>query len=208
MSIENNLPELRRKYQTSQDVLNEVRSRWETRERELNQEARLKLRTEMGDEYQRKQLEFNQADKELRTEEERVQLAAGVAALPYPEGTVLVEWLSSSWLAEGEPSFYKTGKKGVVELHRSSDPRPDNQRYAHLIAGEVVVRYLLANGKPGKVAVRYAPRHWKPEGEVHERCKLRSCYSCQKDRPADGDQKHRFAEGSICPHCGAVESYK
>ena len=185
-------------------AFDEARKRWEAREAELRKEARARLEAELGAEFRAAQAARAATDRAYRAERERVDVEAALAGIPHPEGTVLVEWRPQSYNWEGR-SFRRTGQKGVMQVKRSGDPHPDNQRYERIANGAVVVRHLTASGQPGKRCVRYAKGLWLPEGVVHERCLLRPCPSCGKDRPADGVGRDMFEPGHACPQCGHVE---
>jgi len=201
--IENELPRLVRESKEANDASDEVRRRWDAREAELRAQARKTLDDELGAEFRARQDARGRADEAFRKERERVDVAAAQEKLPFPEGTVLVEWRSDRWGHEG--AFRRTGAKGVLQVKRSGDPRPDNQRYDSIGNGALVVRYLTASGQPGKRCERYAKGLWKPVGEVHEKCRLAECPSCGKPRPADGAKREVFEPGSVCPNCGHVE---
>ena len=200
--IENELPRLTREAREAADAFGEISQRWEARNRVLSRRVTEQLNEELGPEFRTKRDARARAEQELRTEQERVIVASAQEILPYPEGTELVEWMPAAYNWESR-SFHKTGMKGVLQVKRSTDLRPDNKRY-EIEVGAVVVRYLLTNGKPGKRCVRFARGIWLKDGEIHDKCRLLPCPSCNKDRPADG-VRVKFAPGNVCPNCGHIE---
>jgi hypothetical protein len=84
--------------------------------------------------------------------------------LPYPVGTVLLEWkFYSSWSDELQLS----GKRGVIEVITAESQHPGNiSAYSRASIGTVVVRYLKADGKPSRNYSAWSAmsRPWSPEG--------------------------------------------
>ena len=176
--------------------------RWEARKRELEEIARKQLEAEMGDEYRRLRNARSLAEAAWRKADEADRVATATEYLPMPEGMILVEWRQDFYNGNNGNgnSYRKTGRKGMFQIARSGDPKPDNVRYERLLPGAHVVRYLTANGNPGKKAVRYVKGLWIPEGQLHPKCKMLPCEVCGKDRPADGVGV-KFDPKSVCPNC-------
>lgn len=84
----------------------------------------------------------------------------------YAIGTVLLEWKRSSYGFRTNP-LRLTGRRGVVEVITRDSAHPNNRNYSRASAGDVVVRLLGKNGKPGilySTDINSWRAKWFPEG--------------------------------------------
>lgn len=198
------LEELRDESKTAWDAKEAVRLKWEVRKRELEAKMSEQLKAELGYEYNDAQEAYRKADFAWRRERDRVNVQDSSAQLPFPEGTVMLEWQPSSWLGR-HCNFRKTGKRAVLQVFRKGDHKATTHKCRSIDAGTVIVRFLKADGKPGLMMERYSGGRWLPEGAVHPDCATLMCPSCGDQRPADGLPGKNFEPGSKCPKCGHIE---
>jgi hypothetical protein len=142
----------------------EVRRR--EREYELMKEVRAKLDAEFGAELAATIKVEREASVVLEVEKDRVRELESLAKLPYPVGTVLVEWEYPRWSHDGS-KLKKSGNRAVLQLYKQGDPLPGNSRWNRPRVGELVLRYLKKDGTPGMNVKAWQDRYegeWMPEG--------------------------------------------
>lgn len=82
---------------------------------------------------------------------------------PYPEGTVLVEWKNDRY---DLGKINKTGRRAALKVFRKNEQWMF--KYGIPNIGDLILRYLLKNGKPSKKAImwKYVDQDcWLPEGQ-------------------------------------------
>jgi hypothetical protein len=116
------------------------------------------------------------AEAAIRAEADRIRFTANESSIPYPEGTILYLWETrDKWNknAHNAPMFLSpTGQKAVIQFFRNGDLVPDNTKWRRPLHGEVIIRVLNKDGKPGKRLERWDAVHnkdcWLPEGVPHQ----------------------------------------
>lgn len=103
-------------------------------------------------------------------DEARERAAAG-RERTIPLGTIMVEWAFPSWrMYSADQSPKPTGKKGVLEVITADSEHPGNlPTWSWARRGDVVIRILKKDGKPGKAYVckKRDMDHWRPEGHPY-----------------------------------------
>ena len=122
---------------------------------------------------------YFEADKALKGELEKEVLEAQVANLPYPEGTVMVEF--EKYVPFGASGINKnplrlSGTKGVFQVYRNGDEYPANLgRYKKPQNGDYIIRLYRVDGTLGKAFERWTNElkfckgrrtKWVKEGET------------------------------------------
>ena len=119
---------------------------------------------------------YDEQIRAAREEEARVHAAlmeerekeALARQYPYPLGTVMVEWESQRYSYRDDPKLRRlTGRRGVLEVITSTSEHPGNRSYSLAGPGDLVIRILKKNGKPGRDDVSRDWRmrgNWVPEG--------------------------------------------
>lgn len=149
----------------------EVLKREYNRKGELEIQLCKTLQDEFGVEKQAVYREKNRLQREY--EEIRDRIALESVELPYPEGTILLEWKDTRDY-NYKPVKCKTGNRAVIQVFRKGDEIPVNQRWKNfsISVGDVVLRELKKDGTPGKKFERwiamsnYHLSHWLPVDQV------------------------------------------
>jgi hypothetical protein len=123
-------------------VLDAVESNRYQRKTALETELRKTLESEFGAELSAAKQAYAEARNAENSEYDRLRIES--AKLPFPVGTLVVQW-------EHIPTWRKTETKGQIEIILPDAVHPDNQAsYSRALIGTVVVRILKANGEPSK----------------------------------------------------------
>jgi len=145
-----------------------VEGRWNERRLQLEAQMKKTLRNELGEELDRLKALHLEATKAVDLAEDEERLATAPDRLPYPEGTVLVEWSKRRGWDRLEPSG-----RAAVQVFRLGDEQAATGRRAR--PGQIVLRRLLAGDKPGKrVEIwdenpAWMSNRWLPEGKKPEK---------------------------------------
>lgn len=109
---------------------------------------------------------------------EAVRAAEAGENLPHPLGTVFARWHGCEWKRGedgkdgGFTSYRRSDERAVLEVFRQGDTvRPSNQTRGMYDPkpGDLVLRDLKKNGKPGVTCRKFDPVNllWLPEGVEH-----------------------------------------
>ena len=91
--------------------------------------------------------------------------------MPFPEGTILVQWQEV-----GFANIYKlTDTKAVIQVFKDGDEYLETRNHVRPNIGDIVLRFLNKNGKPGKKVeiwqkgetASYMSLFWLPVGVKH-----------------------------------------
>jgi len=106
-----------------------------------------------------------EAYRAYRDEKDRLAIEKTMTSLPYPLGTVFVEFAKKAYQGNVSP----TGREAVLELvkDRCHENFPDNlASYSIPEPGTLILRFLKKDGKAGKPFERYGRswREWRVKG--------------------------------------------
>ena len=120
-----------------------------------------KLEAEYGDRLR----ELSDAHTKAQAAAEQYDVEQAIANAKYLIGTIMCKWVvKSSW--ERVPQW-EIECRGIVEVFTRESPRPDNQRFSLPSIGDIIVRILKKDGKPG-LRVERINDTWLPEGKKPE----------------------------------------
>ena len=158
-----NLKELQKIAQEKALVLDGIRSDIYRMESFLKREVERKVREKFGEAEHKAGNEFAAAQQALRDELDKRAVAEAEKKIPYPIGTKMVYWekenFSDGWRA---PCIY-----GVLEVFKKGDDYSSNLRWNAPNPGDIIIRVLTKDGKPGKKFEKLFRGHrheWVPEG--------------------------------------------
>lgn len=159
--------ELADQYKKAGEKFEAMRLKWESRRRELEEQARKQLSAELGDEYKKVQAEKIRAHDEWQKELDRLNLEKAQENAPFATGTRMRKWTyRNRWTAD-QDSYIQSDVIGVFQVFRRGDEAPQNQRWSRPSCGDFIVRFLKKDGNPGSKFERYDSRTWIPEGQPH-----------------------------------------
>lgn len=142
-----------------------VDDKYRKREKELMAVVRQTLDQEFGAERSLVHQNLAHAEKEFRDYNDSVSIRKTLADMPYPEGTVLVEWANTQWYhGAGSNLFKKTGRKGVLQVFRAEQKTVC--KFGPPRIGTQVVRLMLKDGSlSSRVVELYGNKldNWFPE---------------------------------------------
>jgi hypothetical protein len=141
------LKQLEDNYRSTHCRMLDVEARRRARENELRVDLNKQLETEYGAQLAAARKAHADAEAALQTEQDRIALATASERLPFPEGTVVEQWLGTGWMNRGTPQ--PTGKLGRIEVFRKGDVWV-GAGYRQPSIGSPVLRHLLKDGKPGR----------------------------------------------------------
>jgi len=116
------------------------------------------------------------AERAFRDEENRIRAEGNSAKLLHPEGTVLLEWRLGPW-GSANREMGLTGRSAVLQIFKKGDLFPSNVRYRRPRPGDVVLRLIKKDGRPGIAIETVYERHdwfcesgknwsrWLPQGK-------------------------------------------
>lgn len=159
------LDDLRRVAMEKDEALDRVRRERVGLENKLREEARVKVWETYGEAENKASEESAKASRALRLEMERRAVKAAEEKIPYPVGTRMVLWTAGCYAPD---VFRASTTRGILEIFKAGDEFPLNERWSRPAVGDVVVRTLTKDGKPGKKVERLKERvhlsKWLPEG--------------------------------------------
>ena len=157
------LKELQRVAKEKNEALLVIQSQRCQMELELQAEVDKKVREKFGETENKALIEFNEASKALKMEEEKIAVEKSLGKIPFPIGTKMVRWervrFGDGWRT---PCVF-----GTLEVFKKGDEYPRNMRWNAPNPGDVIVRILTKDGKPSKKFDQYrvCPNiAWVPEG--------------------------------------------
>ena len=158
-----NLVELTQQREEASKLTSDCENRYNKRLWALTDLARKQALDEFGAELAEVRLRRAVAQKAWQAEADRLALAN--VQLPYPEGTVMVKW--EYWRYDHREKTRPTKERGVIQIFREGDRF--RGKWNKPSVGDVIVRDLLNNGKPGLSFVRWEATNgrWVPEGVQH-----------------------------------------
>jgi hypothetical protein len=159
------LEDLQKAAMEKNERLNSVIASRSKMERELMDEVRAKVKGAWGDEERKANEDYAGAMKVLKEERERLAMVEAEAKVPCPVGTRMVAWRKDRYAGV----WREDEARGVLEIFKDGDEYPSNQRWDRPNTGDIVVRLLTKDGKPGKKAeklVNWKRGMWLPKGQM------------------------------------------
>lgn len=158
------LEELQRVAKEKYEALMSIQWSRHKMESELEEEVRKKVKEKFGEAERKASKEHGEADCALKTELERIRVAESESKIPFPVGTKMVLWererFSDGWRT---PCVF-----GILEVFKKGDAYPVNLRWNAPTPGDIIVRILTKDGKPGIKTEKYSVwrnKAWVPEGQ-------------------------------------------
>ena len=139
-------------------------------ERELMEELRKRVSEKYGEQEIKACKEYSEAARAVKEEMDRRRVLAGEAGVPHPVGTRMAQW-KRVLFGDG---WRTSGVYGVLEVFKKGDDYPLNMRYSAPNPGDIIVRILTKDGKPGRKFERmgvFRDSAWMPEGQEPRRTK-------------------------------------
>lgn len=137
-------------------------AKWHARESEIRTAMYVQLGVEMGNEKEAVTRAAYASTAAWEAERDRLALENSAGSLPYPEGTLVVQWDCSIY---GGGIFRPSRNRGVMQVFRKGDPHL-GRGYSAPTVGQVVIRPLKKDGTPGKQVIT-SIKNWLPEGVAH-----------------------------------------
>jgi hypothetical protein len=130
------------------------------RERHYNTIIAQEIQEKFGTTVQDAVQESNQAKQRYRDEQNRIAIQTSLSKLPYPEGTIMIQWTKSY----RDTAYILTKEKGKLEIFREGDSFPLNRRWFRPSPGDLIVRLVKKDGTTGIQIDKYHSNVWFPEG--------------------------------------------
>ena len=156
--------ELEKVWEGKRDVRQEVESRWYTRKGELEDEVRAKLDAEFGVELAAAKAAEKEAEDNYDEENIRLREKESVKRLPYPLGTILVEWAYPRFRHD---ELEKTSNRAVLQIFKEGDIISSTVKWSRPDFGSLVLRCIKKDGTTGVSVEQWRngyERRWLPEG--------------------------------------------
>lgn len=158
-----NIQELAAKVAETQNALNEVNKTYFDRKCEMEAQMRAVLEAELGASMRAATLACRDARKAFEQEQDRLRAEETAQSLPFPVGTILVHWMYKGRTFSRDVVL-TPHEKAVLQIYKAGD-LPLGSKWFPARPGELVLRYLLKDGTPGKRGDRWvAGNNWYPEG--------------------------------------------